>query len=109
MKGDINLYEVRVTDPNEAFTSRGRSQQNGRRNTCVHRLIVAAPSRESAESISRFHVFKKVGKHVDDVLVCEIPEKVHDMGMFAFKNRDHGIFRMRCEADAKKEEQEEAC
>lgn len=106
MKGDINLYDVRVTHPFETFGYRGRNQENGKRNTCVHRLIVAAPSRDSAEAISRFHVYKKVGKHVDDVLVCEIPEKVHDLGMFAFKNKDMQFFKARCDADAAKEETE---
>lgn len=107
MNGDINLYEVRVTDPNDTFGYRGRTQQNGKRMTCAHRLVVAAPSRDAAEAISRFHVYKKVGKHVDDVLVCEIPDKVHDMGMFAYKTRDMQVFKLRCKASETKEE--EAC
>jgi hypothetical protein len=109
MRGDINLYEVRVKHPQEKFGYRGKMVDNGKRSTCVHRLVVSAPSREAAEAVSRFHVYKKVGQHVDDVLVCEIPEKVHDMGMFAFKNRDMQHFKLRCEADAKREQGEEAC
>lgn len=109
MNGDINLYEVRVTDPNDTFGYRGKARPNGKRMTCAHRLVVSAPSRDAAEAVSRFHVYKKVGKHVDDVLVCEIPSKVHDLGMFAYKTKDMQIFKMRCDADAAKEQEEEAC
>lgn len=109
MKSVTNLYEVRVTDPNDTFYTRGKAQPNGKRMTCAHRLVVSAPSREAAEAVSRFHVYQKVGKHVDDVLVHELPGKVYDLGVFAYKTKDMQFFKMRCDADAAKEAKEEAC
>ncbi len=105
MNGDIALYEIRVKHPEETFMHRGRNRPNGKKSTCVHRLLVSAFSRESAESLARFHCFKKLGKHVDTVDVCEIDGRVHDLGMFAYPTKTMGYFRMNCAAQAKKEEE----
>jgi hypothetical protein len=107
MNGDIALYEVRVTDPAENYFHRGRMRPNGRTATCVHRLFVAAYSRQSAESLARHHCFRKLGRHVDDVCVYEVTGNLHDLGMFAYKTRDMQVFKLRC--DASKPKEEEAC
>jgi hypothetical protein len=109
MNGDISLYEVRVTDPSERYLQHGRTRPNGKATTCVHRLFVAAFSRQSAASLARCHCFQKLGQHVDDVSVFEVEGKVFDMGMFSFKTKHMVYFKMECEAQARKEALEEKC
>ena len=105
MNGDIALYEVRVRHPGETFTYRGRDRTNGKRLTCVHKLMIAAFSRESAESLARFHCFRKLGKHVDDVHVSEVEGRVADLGLWVFRNDIMKAFCDQCETQANKESQ----
>lgn len=108
MKGDINLYEVRVTHPEPYYMARGRNRPNGKRTTCCHRLFVASYSHYAAECLARHHCFKKLGKHVDEVAVLKIQNCVEDMGMWAYNSKHLANFKMQGDAQAKQEE-EESC
>jgi hypothetical protein len=96
MNGDIGLYEAWVVDPNSEFFFKGKRHVQGKRRTCIHRMIVAAFSDKSAESLARFAAYRKLKKHPNDVYVVEFPSRVEDLGQYAIPNSDLEDFKKKC-------------
>ena len=105
MTGDIGLYEVRVVSPKKEYTYRGRVQKQGGKKVLVHRLMVAAFSHDSAESLGKMFCYRMLGEHVDDVMVKHVEGRVLDLGMFALPRTIMSNFQMQADiqiADEKK-------
>ena len=108
MNGDIGLYEVWVVDPSPSFKYKGRIYSQGKARTCIHRLIVAAFSDKSAESMARFAAFQKLKKHPNEVYVSEIPGRVEAMGRYAIPKAEFEAFKKQCSVQSIRQEGEDA-